>query len=155
MFVTHVHALKSASASLGAEEVSLKAAELEAAGRTENTAFIREHLPAFAQKLEELVKNILDVLEQSKPEKQDIPQDPDSRLPIPYSRLFKELAEALKSQNASKIAHILYELNQKPLDSKVRETVEKISDDVLITEFDNALKTIEELLDLKEKHNVN
>jgi len=155
MFVTQVHALKSASASLGAEEVSVKAAELEAAGRTGDTAYIHEHLPAFAQQLAELVKIILDVLEQDKPEKQDIPQDPGSRLPTPDSPLFIELAEALKSQNASKIAHILYELSQKPLDSKTREIVEKISDDVLITEFDNALKTIDELLGLKVEHNVN
>jgi len=144
VFVTQVHALKSASASLGAEEFSAKAAELEAAGKTGDMAFIRGHLPSFAQRLAELVKNILDVLEQDKSEIQDVLQGNSADS---YSQLFKELAEALKSQNASKIAHILYELNQKPLDSKARETVEKISDDVLITEFDNALKTIEELLD--------
>jgi CheY-like chemotaxis protein len=146
-FVTQVHALKSASASLGAQEVSEKAAELEVAGRKGDTAFIHGHLPAFTQQLTELIKNILDVLEQGKPE--DSSAASDSQLPTPYSQLFTELAEALKSQNASKIAHILYELNQKPLDSKTRKTVEKISDDVLITEFDNALNTIEELLGSK------
>jgi len=150
VFVTQVHALKSASASLGAEEVSMKAAELETAGRAEDTAFINEHLPAFARQLAELVRNIEIVLKTKEPEKQDAA--PNSQLPTPDSLQFKELAEALKSQNASKIAHILYELNQKPLDSKIRETVEKISDDVLITEFDNALKTIEELLNI---NNVN
>jgi signal transduction histidine kinase/CheY-like chemotaxis protein len=146
VFITHVHALKSASASLGAEKISVKAAELETAGRTGDTAFIREHLPAFTRQLTELVRNIEIALETKKPE--DLkPVDPS--VLISHSSLFQELAEALKSQNAAKIAHILYELNQKPLDSKIRETVEKISDDVLITEFDNALKTIEELLDLR------
>jgi signal transduction histidine kinase/CheY-like chemotaxis protein len=145
-FGTHVHALKSALGSLGAEEVSLKAAELEAAVRVGDTAFIREHLGAFARQLAELVRDIEIALEYKEPEHQE---PPDSSFIASHSSLFEELAEALKSRNASKIEHILYELNQKPLDSKTREILEKISDDVLITEFDDALKTIEELLALR------
>jgi hypothetical protein len=37
-------------------------------------------------------------------------------------------------------------LNQKPLDAKIKEAVEKISDDVLVTEFDNALRKVGEVL---------
>jgi len=147
-FVTQVHALKSASASLGAEEVSAEAAALETAGRAGDIASIKKRLPVFVELLAALVKNIQDTLEPAKPEYQDVPQGAANLLPIPYSKLFKELADALKSQNASEIGRILSELSQKPLDPKTSEALKKISDDVLMAEFENALKIIEEFLGL-------
>jgi len=57
-FIIHVHSLKSTSASIGAQEVSSHAAGLEAAGKTADMAFIREHLSYFTVLLAELVKNI-------------------------------------------------------------------------------------------------
>jgi signal transduction histidine kinase/CheY-like chemotaxis protein len=139
-FITHVHALKSALASLGIREISQSAAELEAAGKTGDMAFVREHLPAFARQLAELALNIKKALEI---------EEQETKLAITnsnYSPLFHELAEALKSQNALEIDRLLEELNQKPLDSKTKEMVEKIFDDVLVTELDNALKKIKELI---------
>jgi signal transduction histidine kinase/CheY-like chemotaxis protein len=138
-FITHVHALKSASASLGAEYISAQAEELEAAGKASDMAFIRENLPVFAQQLAEMVKNILCATDFG--EKDSITADISSSITI-----FHELASALKSRNAAEIDRFLEELNQKPLDAKTKEALQKISDYVLITEFDSALKIIEELL---------
>jgi signal transduction histidine kinase/CheY-like chemotaxis protein len=56
--VIHIHSLKSASAAIGAHEVSDHAAGLEAIGKAGETAFIRESLPDFVDQLVELVKNI-------------------------------------------------------------------------------------------------
>jgi HPt (histidine-containing phosphotransfer) domain-containing protein len=140
-FITQVHALKSASASIGAQEVSVQAAELENAGKTADMAFISEHLPVFAQQLAELVKNIQNILGPDKPDGGSAAPS----LPAPYFPLLKELAEALKSQNASEIDRILEELNQKPLDAGIREMLQRISDEVLMTEFDSAVKTVDSL----------
>jgi HPt (histidine-containing phosphotransfer) domain-containing protein len=57
-FIIQAHSLKSVTASIGAQEVSAKAAGLEAAGKNADLAFIREHLPEFTEQLAELVKNI-------------------------------------------------------------------------------------------------
>jgi signal transduction histidine kinase/CheY-like chemotaxis protein len=57
-FVTHVHALKSALACIGAAEASARAKELEAAGKVKNMAAIRENLPGFAGELAALVEEI-------------------------------------------------------------------------------------------------
>jgi len=57
-FIIQVHSLKSASAAIGAQEVSSQAAGLETAGKTANMPFIREHLPDFTVQLTELAKNI-------------------------------------------------------------------------------------------------
>jgi signal transduction histidine kinase/CheY-like chemotaxis protein len=142
--VTHIHSLKSASASIGAQKVSSLAAGLEAIGKAGDAAFIRESLPDFVEQLAELVKKIRAALSADKkivPAASNYETDISAHIPI-----FRELADALKSHNVSEIERILEELNQKPLDLKTKETVEKISDDVLMTEFDNALKKIGELL---------
>jgi signal transduction histidine kinase/CheY-like chemotaxis protein/HPt (histidine-containing phosphotransfer) domain-containing protein len=57
-FIIRTHSLKSVSASIGAQELSSKAAELEAAGKVANLDFIREHLPGFTIQLAEVAKNI-------------------------------------------------------------------------------------------------
>jgi HPt (histidine-containing phosphotransfer) domain-containing protein len=138
-FITHVHALKSASASLGAEDVSAKAAALEAAGKAEDMAFIRKNLSVFAQKLGELAKNIRTALQLNET------AAPDLESSAAYSPLFKQLADALETQKSVEIDLTLEELNQKPLDAQTREALQKISDDVLMAEFDSALKIINSL----------
>jgi len=63
LFTIEVHSLKGSTASVGAAELSDKAAKLEAAGRDGDMAFIREHLGDFYEHLTALVKNIDAVLE--------------------------------------------------------------------------------------------
>jgi CheY-like chemotaxis protein len=60
-FVTNVHALKSASASVGAGEVSQKAALLEQAGRNGDLGIIEENLGGFVTDLERLIRSIRNV----------------------------------------------------------------------------------------------
>jgi signal transduction histidine kinase/CheY-like chemotaxis protein len=142
-FITNVHSLKSAAASIGAAELSAEAAALEAAGKAGDFAFINNNLSGFTGRLTELTKNIRAALDaQSAVSDAPAAPQPQSR-PSP---LLLDLEEALKSQNAVEIDSILDELNKKPLDSKTREILEKISYDVLMTEFGSALKNIEELL---------
>jgi len=57
-FIIHIHSLKGVLASIGAQELSSYAAELEAAGKAADTTFISEILPDFTEQLEELIKNI-------------------------------------------------------------------------------------------------
>jgi signal transduction histidine kinase/CheY-like chemotaxis protein len=152
VFITQVHALKSASASIGAQEISSLAAGLESVGKAGDTAFIRENLPAFTQRLAELVKNIHDALELDKPEYHTAAAHsplPRATLSPPYSSLFQELADALKSQKISEIKRILNTLEQQTQDSRLKEILEQISDQVLMTEFDSAAKIVEELVSVK------
>ncbi|MCL2472400.1 MAG: Hpt domain-containing protein, partial [Treponema sp.] len=57
-FITSVHALKSASATIGAAEASTMAAELEKAGRAGDMTFIEKELPAFSKQLTVLAEGI-------------------------------------------------------------------------------------------------
>ena len=142
-FITQTHSLKSASASIGAEGLSAEAAALEAAGKKGDLAFIKDNLTGFNKHLTELTGYIRAALE---PAQAPNPESPNPAIPYSYSPLLINLQTALKSQNAVEIDNILNELNQKQLDSKTKETLEEISDNVLMTEFGAALKKIEELL---------
>ena len=57
-FITSVHALKSASATIGAAEASTMAAELEKAGRAGDMTFIEKELPVFSKQLTVLAEGI-------------------------------------------------------------------------------------------------
>jgi len=72
---------------------------------------------------------------------------PDAAFISSHSSLFNELSEALKSQKIADIKNILNQLKQSPAeDAGVKEILGQISDQVLMSEFDNALKIVEDLL---------
>jgi signal transduction histidine kinase/CheY-like chemotaxis protein len=138
-FVTQVHALKSASASIGAAQVSAQAEKLEAAGKVADLVFIQENLGNFAKSLAELAQNIRAALETTAPEADGASQEA-------AAALLRDLEDALVAQKASSdILNILDELNKKPLDPKTKEALEKISFQVLMSEFDNAIQTLKEI----------
>jgi signal transduction histidine kinase/CheY-like chemotaxis protein/HPt (histidine-containing phosphotransfer) domain-containing protein len=146
-FVTQVHALKSASASLGAENISAKAAELEKAGKAGDTAFISEHLPAFAQQLKEFTENIHNALQLNETAVPDLESPiPHSSFLIPHSSLLHELSDALRAQDVLEIKRILNTLEQQAQEPQLKKILEQISDQVLMAEFDGALHIIDEAL---------
>jgi CheY-like chemotaxis protein/HPt (histidine-containing phosphotransfer) domain-containing protein len=140
-FVTQVHALKSASASIGAAEVSTRAAEREAAGKAVDLIFIFYNLPVFAERLAELIDGI-QVWENA------ADKDDASNREYDYetvAKLFNKLAAALEVENAGDIDRILEELNDQALDAETKEALEKISDNVLMTEFGKAAEIVRSL----------
>jgi CheY-like chemotaxis protein len=141
-FVTQVHALKSAAASLGAAETSARAAELEAAGSAADFDFIRENLPLFAERLAELIGGI-EAWESAAPE-QDAPGGERDQAAV--TRLWPELAAALKAENAGDIDRLLEELMRRTSDTRTKEALEKISANVLLAEFDRAAEIVRSLL---------
>jgi len=143
VFVTQVHGIKSASASMGAEKFSAEAAELEAAGKAGDMAFIRGHLDAFTRQLTELIRNIEKALVDKEPENQ---KSLDPSVLITNSPLFHELYNALQSQKIPEIKRILKIMGQRTQDSKLKEIITQISDHVFMTEFDSAAKIVEELI---------
>jgi signal transduction histidine kinase/CheY-like chemotaxis protein/HPt (histidine-containing phosphotransfer) domain-containing protein len=62
LFTTQVHALKSASATIGAESLSKIAAELEAAGKKHDMDIIAQKLPGFCTGLKNVIESIRNVI---------------------------------------------------------------------------------------------
>jgi HPt (histidine-containing phosphotransfer) domain-containing protein len=143
-FVTQVHALKSASASIGAAEVSALAAALEAAGKAGDMAVIQKNLPVFAERLAELAKGIL-IWEKAVEER--VSEKPaDALAHETVTPLLRELAAALQLQKANDIDYILEQLLQQSLDTGIKTTLEQISDEVLMAEYGKAAEILDRLL---------
>jgi PAS domain S-box-containing protein len=146
-FITQVHALKSASASIGAAEISDKAAKLEAAGKAADFDFIRENLPGFAEDLTELVDRIgaweNAEKEQAVPKGKDAPKGDIDRSAV--MQLLHELETALEAESVGDIRRLLRESDLKPCDAKTKKALGQISNYVLVAEFDSALKIVKEL----------
>jgi signal transduction histidine kinase/CheY-like chemotaxis protein/HPt (histidine-containing phosphotransfer) domain-containing protein len=140
-FVIQVHALKSALASLGAGNLSAVAARLEAAGKVGDTVAIAEALPEFTKGLGGLAENIEAVLEADNAAVSSN-ETPLSFVPV---SMLGELKKALMSQRTQDIDQILEALMKESVDTKTKGALEKISEAVLITEFDSAIKIINEL----------
>jgi HPt (histidine-containing phosphotransfer) domain-containing protein len=141
-FITLVHALKSASASIGAAEISARAAHLEAAGKDANIDFIRENLPGFAQHLADIIDRIR-AWEGGAKEQHVLTGEQGS---TELTRLFHELAAALEAKKAGDIDRILEELYahtapaSQTINAETKEILEKISDNVLMAEYESAAK---------------
>jgi CheY-like chemotaxis protein len=162
LFITQVHALKSASASIGAAELSALAERLEAAGKgalagnAGDAALIGELLPGFAKQLAALAEEIRKVTTdhtdhtdgKDSTEKETANQDFVSSpaqagsLRFVVNPLLSELAQALEAQKAAETDRILEKLLQMPLDKATKKLVEQISDDVLISEYGKALEKV-------------
>jgi HPt (histidine-containing phosphotransfer) domain-containing protein len=138
VFVTQVHAIKSAAGTIGAAEVSAEAAALEAAGKAGDAAAIQELLPGFTEKLAVLAAGIGAALEATAPA---VPEEP-AAAGAELLPLLRELAEALQARKMTAVDRVLEELNRKAAETKTREALDAVSDDVLLGEYDKALETI-------------
>ena len=147
-FITQVHAMKSASATIGAGELSTEAAMLEDAGNTGNLTLIMENLNGFIAHLTELAENIRTVpglLPEGLKAGEPKPEKPDLSM---YRSLFDELIKALKLKNIPDIDRIMDELNKNRPNEEIKEFLDQISDQVLMAEFEIAVKTIDEFINL-------
>ena len=144
-FVTQVHALKSASATIGAAEVSAEAAALEAAGKDGNIAAIREGLSAFYEHLTELVEGIGNVMEVGRKEKSGEMQTGNTAEETVFN-LLSLLKTALEEKNMKEIDKLLEELEKTAADAETLETINTVSDKTLLGEYQAAITMLDELL---------
>jgi HPt (histidine-containing phosphotransfer) domain-containing protein len=152
LFIIHAHSLKSASASIGAAEVSALAARLEAAGKAADMAAIRAELPPFTERLAALAEEIERALTKDAGKTgggRTAPGETPNK-GSGVSNLLRKLAAALEAKKQDAVDSILEELLRLKTDSKTRETLDRISDDVLMAEYGKAL---ESLAKLKESGN--
>ena len=144
-FVTHVHAIKSASASVGAAEASASALELENAGNSGDIHLIAKKLPDFLGQLNTLIKGINDALTASGPlAENEAPADASSDPLI--TGMLHDLENVIKTKKAQDIDLVLEKLMGQPLDDVIKAALEQISDDVLMAEYEKALKAVSEVI---------
>jgi HPt (histidine-containing phosphotransfer) domain-containing protein len=140
LYIIHVHALKSATAIIGADSLSDIAKALEQAGKQEDLAFIHAHNAAFIMDLEALLRNINIFLSEEAGKNQKNSLDKESL----KNELFR-LKAALNNFDFTEInnaADVLQEFTQS---ADVGDAVSKILQNKLIGEYDDAISLIDTL----------
>ena len=128
LYTTHTHALKSALANIGAENLSEAANKLEIAGKQKNIDFINSQNEDFLTKLSLLLNNINEILSKNKKENQSI--DPE---------VLRKLKNALAIYDLTAIdeaANILRNFKE----------AENIVEYILFGGYDEAAEAVEVLL---------
>jgi signal transduction histidine kinase/CheY-like chemotaxis protein len=138
-FITQVHSLKGAAASVGAEALAAEAARLEAAGRNGDMEFIREQIDGFRENLSGLIGRI-----STAPAAKSAGKSLDGETTSLRQRL-KELKDAFLSEDVRKADAILAELSMMPLGSETARAVSEISEMVLTSDFIEAAAKLDEL----------
>jgi len=148
LYTTYVHALKGASANIGAGRLSDAASVLEAAGKGGDRPFIDSHNPLFLSDLETLLTNIDACLKAEKAKTPGAALDTDV-----MRRELAGLKAAITDMNAGAINEAAK--NLKPfagagagsgVDADIGAAVDKILENALIGEYDGAVAQINELL---------
>jgi CheY-like chemotaxis protein len=138
-FTILVHAIKGASASIGAPAESAEAARLEQAGRDGDLGFIREALPGFCKRLGELEERICSTLGLTE---EELETNADGILPADAELLplLGEFRAALEQAAIDDIDRLLAELTQRAKGPGPKKAFEIISDLVLTGDYDKANK---------------
>ncbi|MCL2230447.1 MAG: ATP-binding protein [Treponema sp.] len=131
-FIINVHALKSALANVGEGDVSSKAAELEQAGRDNNTQLILSSLPAFLNSLNE----IIDKLDPSHEDQENEAMDEEGRVFLQEKLKAIQAACAAFDKKGAKSA--LADLKMRGWPKNIRDQLSAIAERLLHSEFDEA-----------------
>jgi CheY-like chemotaxis protein/nitrogen-specific signal transduction histidine kinase/HPt (histidine-containing phosphotransfer) domain-containing protein len=145
LYVTHVHALKSASASIGASGVSEIAKSLEIAGNNGDMPFIESNNDSFLKELEVLLDNI----------KLATPNDTiteiDESAEIIYHESIKEniikLKKALDDMDTITADKIINDLLSVSHETAIKEALTQIERNILLCDYDDAISKINVLID--------
>jgi len=143
LYATHVHALKSAAASIGAARVSNLARSLEAAAKNGDREFVSKNTERFIEELNLLLESIrLAVATVLKDKKQTGKIDADT-----VKKRAGELKDALGSLDMEKVDSSVAELRSETNETEFENLVEEISNNILICEYDKAEELTDQLLE--------
>jgi HPt (histidine-containing phosphotransfer) domain-containing protein len=143
LFITQVHALKSALASIGAAELSEKAALLEDAGRLGDMATIGERIIDFRHTLSSLTERISAALPDDETGKDG---EHENGAVILDKETLLRLKDALEAEDISAVDGILKELAGTALDPAAKKALSAIADYVLMLELKEAADMVADLL---------
>jgi PAS domain S-box-containing protein len=143
LYTTYVHALKSASASIGAAEVSESAKKLETAGKNQDMNYINANNDSFIDDLESAMANIAAALK-VREDKDTAAVDAGS-----FEEIQKELPalrEALNDMDIQKSDQLIKQITAKKWEETLAGAIQEIAQHVLFSDFDEAVECIDDLL---------
>jgi PAS domain S-box-containing protein len=147
IYTIHIHALKSASANIGASELAEAAGILEMAGERKDLSYIKSHTPVFLKDLEALLRQINDALAMYRESRNEDKHALDRELFVHMLEILKKALETLDARVMNESIEALQEITHTSYTgSNASVDVNDISEKILIGEYDEAAESVEELL---------
>ena len=144
LYATYVHALKSASASIGAVEVADLAKQLEMAAKRGDADFLQQHTEAFLRDFTKILENIGYIITA-----QHSGSPAESLSDTELQTALHELKEALDTLDGVAADALLGRLRKHKSDETTAEAIRQIADHVLLCDYDEAVEIIDRLLAAK------
>jgi len=142
-YIIYIHALKTACANVGADELSTIASKLETASERGDLEYIELHNPQFLSSLESLLNGINDFINKKQGTSNDIAGDLDTK--AIYSGLAK-LKTALQELDIEVINETSDNLLSLAKTGTIASEVKDISENILMAEYEKAIELIKKLL---------
>jgi len=140
LYITCLHALKGASANIGADELSATAQSLENAGLREDLEFIYANTDNFLTELKQLLNNITNALPSHNANSEDIMSSVQFKIEL------IKLKAALDSMDANAFNHALDALLKLAQTDESNAFVRNLSKHILMSEYDEAINLIDPIL---------
>lgn len=141
LYATYVHALKSASASIGATALSQKAKALEFAAKSEDVEFLKQNNASFLRALENILENLGKALDQLEKEKRGTQQaNPMLR------EILTQLQRALDEIDTPFIDAAVNEISAGNWDAETQKALDRIFQQIILAEYEEAIEDIDKLL---------
>jgi signal transduction histidine kinase/FixJ family two-component response regulator/HPt (histidine-containing phosphotransfer) domain-containing protein len=138
-FVINIHAMKSALANIGANDLSAMAARLEQAGRDQDVSLVMSELPSFI----EVLRSAVDKYEKVREPLDGAEENFDSSF-LKEKLLTVKTACAAYDKKTAKLT--LSHIRERKWPQAVREKLGSIAEFLLHSEFDEAAKFIDEYM---------
>jgi len=139
-YVISVHAMKSALANIGEDELSAFALKLELAGRAENTSVIMSETPAFIEALSEIIEK--------NRKKEDNATATENSLSMEERAFLTEKLDIIKKTceeyDEAAAYTALSQLKQKKWPNHTKDIMDTVAEDLLHSDFEEAAKHVEE-----------
>jgi len=143
LYITNIHALKSASASIGAESLSEAAYALEMAAIRKDMQYISRNNSYFMMKIERILSSIINALMTYGNGSKEKNDDADNKL---FGAQLLNLKNALEDLDIDGINHSIDTLLKTAQNDDVLAVVRNISKCILMVEYDEAEELILSLL---------
>jgi HPt (histidine-containing phosphotransfer) domain-containing protein len=143
LFGIHVHALKSASANIGADELSKLAYDLEIAAQNEDMEYIKANCGHFLEVMDKLLININEALSSHS----NVTGGKDDFDTANFMHELKILKQAHDDMDGDVINSTITSLLNYRCEDSVKADIRNISSHLLMVEYDEATVLIDKLLE--------
>ncbi|MDR3213033.1 MAG: response regulator [Azoarcus sp.] len=148
LFAIYVHALKSASASIGSTPVSELAKELEFAAKKNDADYVNANVNPFIDMLEPLLDNIEHALQEEEEKNLAMAETSPVDTAVLKERL-ESLRKALDEMDMQIIDEVANEFAAMALPATVKGSLEKVSEQILVGEYEMAVQLLDEMSPLQ------